>query len=186
MDVGVLSVRYAKALLEYAQNKGVAEDLYSQAKVLLDCFAENPSLSVTLEDPLLTRSQKLELISSALSCSQLAKEVMVNYFSLIISKHREPYIASSLRSFIGLYRKSAGITVVKMITAVPLEKDMEDKILAKVSGLLGKKVELQKSVDPSIEGGFIFDIDDYRLDASVATRIRQIRQQLLSKNKRIV
>ena len=66
------------------------------------------------------------------------------------------------------------------------EKEMEDKILSRVSSMLGKRIELQKSVDPSIEGGFIFDIDDYRLDASVASRLRQIRRQLIDKNRRIV
>ena len=85
-----------------------------------------------------------------------------------------------------LYRKSEGIAVVKIITAVPLEKEMEDKILFRISKMLGKKIELQKSVDPAIEGGFIIDIDDYRLDASVASRLRQIRRQLIDKNRRIV
>lgn len=85
-----------------------------------------------------------------------------------------------------LYRQSEGIVVVKITTAVPLEKEMEEKILSKVSAALGKKIELQKIVDPQIEGGFIFDIDDCRLDASVAARIRKIRRQLLDKNRRIV
>jgi len=186
MDVGVLAVRYAKALLSYAKDEGVAEEIYAQAGSLVDCFAANPTLSVTLEDPLLSRQKKLELLSAAVDCSGKAKDVMQRFFDLVIEKRRESYIASSMRSFMDLYRKSEGIAVVKIITAVPLEKEMEEKILAKVSGMLGKRIELRKEVDPSIEGGFIFDLDDYRLDASVAARLRNIRRQLLDKNRRIV
>ena len=186
MDVGVLAVRYARALLDYALSRGVAEDVYSVSAVLLRCFADNPALSRTLEDPLLSRQEKLGLLGSAVEAEGDVKDVMDRYFSLVVDKRRESYLASSLRSYMDLYRKKEGIVVVRITTAVPLEKDMEEKILSKVSAALGKKTELQKNVDPQIEGGFIFDIDDYRLDASVAARLRRIRRQLLDKNRRIV
>lgn len=186
MDVGVLAVRYARALLDYARSRGVEGEIYSLSSALLECFADNPDLSRTLEDPLLSRQKKLELLSSATPAEGDVKDVMDRYYSLVVEKRRESYLASSLRSYMDLYRKSEGIAVVKITTAVPLDKEMEDKILSKVSSALGKKVELQKIVDPQIEGGLIFDIDDYRLDASVAARLRKIRRQLLDKNKRIV
>lgn len=186
MDVGVLAVRYAKALLGYARDEGVAEKVYTLSDRVLQCFAQNPTLSAALEDPLLSSEEKLKLLSTIASGDGKEGMVMLRYFSLMIEKRREAYLASSLRSYMDLYRKSEGIVVVKIITAVPLEKEMEDKILSRVSSMLGKRIELQKSVDPSIEGGFIFDIDDYRLDASVASRLRQIRRQLIDKNRRIV
>ena len=139
-----------------------------------------------MEDPLLSRQEKLGLLGSAVEAEEDVKDVMDRYFSLVVDKRRESYLASSLRSYMDLYRKKEGIVVVRITTAVPLEKDMEEKILSKVSAALGKKTELQKNVDPQIEGGFIFDIDDYRLDASVAARLRRIRRQLLDKNRRIV
>ena len=152
MDVGVLAVRYAKALLGYARDEGVAEKVYALSDRVLQCFAQNPTLSATLEDPLLSSEEKLKLLSTIASGDGKEGLVMLRYFSLMIEKRREAYLASSLRSYMDLYRKSEGIVVVKIITAVPLEKEMEDKILSRVSSMLGKRIELQKSVDPSIEG----------------------------------
>ena len=43
-----------------------------------------------------------------------------------------------------------------------------------------------EKVDPSIEGGFIFDINDFRLDASIATQLKRVKQQFIDKNRRIV
>jgi F-type H+-transporting ATPase subunit delta len=37
-----------------------------------------------------------------------------------------------------------------------------------------------------LEGGFIFEIGTYRLDASVASQIRRVKQQFIEKNRRIV
>ena len=41
-------------------------------------------------------------------------------------------------------------------------------------------------MNPAIEGGFVFDINDYRLDASVATQLKRVQQQFIDKNRRIV
>jgi F-type H+-transporting ATPase subunit delta len=48
------------------------------------------------------------------------------------------------------------------------------------------KMELTTEVDPSLEGGFIFDYNGVRLDASVATQLKRLKQQLIEKNRRIV
>jgi F-type H+-transporting ATPase subunit delta len=47
-------------------------------------------------------------------------------------------------------------------------------------------MELNVLVNPEIEGGFIFDVNDYRLDASVATQLKRMKQQFIDKNRRIV
>ena len=43
-----------------------------------------------------------------------------------------------------------------------------------------------EKIDPEILGGFVFEMDGYRLDASVESQFRRIRRQLIEKNNRIV
>ena len=38
MEVGILSMRYAKAMIEYAQEKGVEDKLYQEFLTLSYCF----------------------------------------------------------------------------------------------------------------------------------------------------
>ena len=38
MDVGILSMRYAKAMIEYAQEKGVEDRVYQEFVTLSYCF----------------------------------------------------------------------------------------------------------------------------------------------------
>ena len=63
---------------------------------------------------------------------------------------------------------------------------MRERIHDSASSLLHASMELQTEVDPSIEGGFIFDINDFRLDASIATQLKKVKQQFIDKNRRIV
>ena len=41
-------------------------------------------------------------------------------------------------------------------------------------------------VDPSLIGGFVFDIDDAIIDKSVSRQLELIREQFIEKNRRIV
>ena len=50
----------------------------------------------------------------------------------------------------------------------------------------GGEVHLEMEVDPQVIGGFIFEMDDKRMDVSVEGRIARIRRHLVEKNNRIV
>ena len=50
----------------------------------------------------------------------------------------------------------------------------------------GCKLDLKTEVDPTLIGGFIFEVDDLLLDASVSRQIDIIRRQFIEKNRRIV
>lgn len=195
MDVGVLAVRYAKALYEYALENNAADKVYALAKTVLGSFAATPSLSKTIEDPLLGAKEKLSLMMAS---AGLAKEetaagekgslavVAENFFKLLIANKRESYLCSAMRYYQLLYRKENNIGTAKIKTAVPLDEAMEKRILGRASQILGKSIELETVVDSKIVGGFILDVDDYRVDASVLAQINKIKRKLLDKNRRIV
>ena len=41
-------------------------------------------------------------------------------------------------------------------------------------------------MDPDIIGGFVFEVDDLRMDASVKGQMEKTREKLLDRNNRIV
>lgn len=196
MDVGVLSERYAKALFDYAREKGVEDQVYRELGLVAHSFASNPELRATLENPLLPVKDKISLLHTAAGevlkpaegetpgrkiCAELAK-----FFDLVVERKREGYMYSISLVYANFYRNFKHIGVAKIVTAVPLERSMEERITNTASRMLHCAIELDRVVDPAIEGGFIFDINDYRLDASVATQIRKFKQQFIEKNRRIV
>jgi len=50
----------------------------------------------------------------------------------------------------------------------------------------GAEIHVDEKINPEILGGFVFEMDGYRLDASVESYFRRIRRQLIEKNTRIV
>ena len=88
-------------------------------------------------------------------------------------------------SFIDQYRERKHILMGKLTTAVEapdLVRHLEEIGSLKTDST----VEIKANIDPSIIGGYIIEIDGYRLDASVADQLRRVKRQFIDKNRRIV
>jgi len=186
MDIGIVSMRYAKALMGYAKSTGTEETLYKKFSMLDRSFREHPDLCMALENPVLTIREKFALICTAAVGDAPVGREFSRFITLVLKNRRESLLRYICLSFLDLYRKSKHIGVGRLITAVPVSREVEEHIRKSAASLLHASMELQNEVDPSIEGGFIFDINDFRLDASIATQLKKVKQQFIDKNRRIV
>ncbi|NMA73401.1 MAG: F0F1 ATP synthase subunit delta [Bacteroidales bacterium] len=190
MKVGIISTRYAKALLAYASNHEVENRVFNFLWNLQSNFKGLPQLQQVLESPMISNKEKYNLL---LTASQQkdgedprdCKEY-IRFLKLVLIQHREAYLHFICLRYIDLYRRSKNIGIGFLTTAVSVDKETEKKITKASSKLLHLEMRIFSIVDPSIEGGFIFDFEGYRLDASVATRLNRIKQQFIDKNRRIV
>ena len=184
MYIGTLSMRYAKALLAFANEAGVASSVYGEAMSLNNHWRTIDMLGDMVEIPVVKDADKLRVLVQASGSSPT--EVMRKFLALVLKEKREKYLPYILHSFINLYRKQEKIRVGKLITAVPMAEEEVNRIRKIVVDSAGGTAEFTTKVDPSIEGGFIFEINTYRLNASVADQMRRIKQQFIEKNRRIV
>ena len=184
MYIGAISMRYARALLMFANDADVAAKVYQEALTLRKSFREVPELRSAMEKPVMTKENKLLLLNQAAGGE--ITEQMQKFFSLVLQEKREKYLMGINQSFIDLYRKQEKIRVGKLTTAVPINPEEVERIRRIVVEAAGGTAEFATKVDPKIEGGFIFEINTYRLNASVADQMRRIKQQFIEKNRRIV
>ena len=186
MDIGIVSMRYAKALIEYAKDTGKEEVLYAEISSLERSFRKHPDLRSALDNPMVSLEEKFSLISVAAVGNGESSREFSRFVTLVLKKRRENILQYICIGFLDLYRKAKHIGVGRLITAIPVSEEVRRRIRESASSMLHARMELQTEVDPSIEGGFIFDINDFRLDASIATQLRRVKQQFIDKNRRIV
>lgn len=184
MNTGAISMRYARALLMFANEAGVADKVYQEALTLRKNFRQVPELRPALEKPVMSRENKHRLLVQAAG-GEITKQ-MQKFIDLVLQEKREKFLMSINQAYIDLYRKQEKIRVGKLTTAVPIAPEEVERIRKIVVDHAGGTAEFATKVDPSIEGGFIFEINTYRLNASVADQMRRIKQQFIEKNRRIV
>lgn len=179
MDIGTLSSRYAKALYSLASEKGLAARVYQDMKKLSDNFLNERKLEDMLANPLVpaSRKEKLLIIAGGINVCDL----YTRFIRLVLEHKRESYLPFFARSFVELYRKEKKIIRVLFSTAIPTDKPTEEHLKKKLQEETGYTIEFSGHVNPKLIGGFQLYIGNYRLDASYASQLRNIRSQLLDR-----
>ena len=161
MNAGVIAARYAKALLKYVLETGNGDKAYSQACVIVLRMEEIPQLREYVEEHSgISDGKKRMLIETALG-EELLKEIS-DFLNLVMQRRRTGYILRMLYSFLSLYREASNIKVGRLVTALPAE-GLKEKMEELFHERTGAEVRLETKVDPEIMGGFIFELDDWRL-----------------------
>ena len=185
MNTGLVSSRYALALLKYVSGTEDEEKVYSQVLRLSGSLSAVPELRGLIDNPLsVSDTQKFSLLVSALDGEEMAQELK-KFILLVMKNRRTRYLRLMLLSFISQYREEHNIKVSRLVTAVPAP-ELEERLASEVKRRHGDTVIFEHRVDPDIVGGFIFWIDGYMLDASTATQLKSVRRQFIEKNRRIV
>ena len=177
MDIGVISVRYARALLKSATDAKVEDAVYQQMMLLAKSYITVPQLRFTIDNPMLSKDKKEALLFTACggdSMSPLTKA----FISLVLKEDRENMIQFMANSYVTLYRKQKNIIRGRLITAMAVTADTEQKMRQMVESKTQGIVEFESEVNPDIVGGFILEYDTYRMDASVQSKLRDILNTL--------
>ncbi|QIK58464.1 F0F1 ATP synthase subunit delta [Dysgonomonas sp. HDW5A] len=183
MNSGMVSMRYARALFSYALEKKAEDTIFSEMKILSENLASSSQLRATLDNPVLSTRDKLELIK--LAVGETISDVFVRFIQLVLHQRRENHLQTISLVYLDLYRKYKNISVGKLVTACPVDDTTINKIKQLVKQKEEGTIEFVTEVDPKLGGGFILYIGTYRLDASVASQLSRIKSQLMSKNKKI-
>ncbi len=184
MDIGIVSKRYAKALYEYAAGAKQEQKVYAEMLTLADSYAKVSTLRQALANPVLTKDEKADLLCKAAGGN--VSEEYRRFVALVLDEKREYFMQFIAYSYISLYRKRNHINIGTLITASPAAPDNLERLKAMVGKATQGTVEFINTVDPSIVGGFILEINSNRLDASVESQINKVRRQFAEKNSRIL
>ena len=187
MNTGTVSVRYAKALLQYAVEQGDDRQVYLEMQTLAERMRAVRAIHDRIIDPTVSVSDKCSLLETAVtdgkgSLSGSAR----SFFKLAVGAGRGDCLLFMAISYQDLYRLKNGIVPVQLITATPVGDERRERLKQLVENVEHGSVEWTHSVDPSIDGGFVLLVDGFRLDASVAGKLHRIRKELIEKNNRII
>ncbi|HEY9712023.1 MAG TPA: ATP synthase F1 subunit delta [Chroococcales cyanobacterium] len=179
-ELATIATPYAEALLDLAVKAGDAE----ADRVLADLATVNneikatPDLGLILNHPSIKTEEKRKIILQLFS-SKL-KELTLRVLELLLDKRRLnllPYIESQYKQLLNARKKIVGASLV---CAEPLGDSAVANIKARLTEHLGKKLELEVKVDPSLIGGVILRLGDHVIDGSLKGKLANLERSLMS------
>jgi F-type H+-transporting ATPase subunit delta len=169
------AIRYAKAILDLSNSKGVAEVVNNDMKLIASTINGNLELSTFIQNP----TTKVEVKEKALlEVFAGINAVTQGLFHLLFENKRFEILEAIALEYSKLSDIMNGVEVAKVTTAIPMDAALEAKVLAKIATLSDKKITIENTVDASIIGGFILRIGDKQYNASVANRLQALKREL--------
>ncbi len=177
MDNGRISVRYARALFQTAQEQGCEDAVYDG----LTRFAHNYLLAIAqfnevLSDPIVVQEEKVKLIEMAVG--EPINDTLKQFIAFVTDQKREDKMFFIAMKYMEMYRAKHNILSTQVTTATELSEATYDKIKAFVKQTFDADAEIDVKIDPSLIGGFILDIENTRMDASVAGQLNALKNKL--------
>ena len=180
MNRGLISMRYAKALLQIGQEKGNLQHiLYDNATNFCNVLDETTEFNNFLKNPVIKDNQKKILVRNTFG--NMFDQTMLNFIEIIIDNKREHFINDIFRNFLYIYRKQKGIKNIKVVTAIPIDNNYKSKVREILEQKVNAKIELECKIDPDIIGGLVVVIDhDKQADGSIAGEIRELKKKMMT------
>ena len=166
--------RYAKAVFELAEQEGQVEGWGRRLSALRESMSD-PEVAAVLTNPTIATEQRMELISAA---PHVFDAEATNLAKLLIESNRVRDIGAIEDEFQRLADAAAGRVRTTVTTAVELTPKDRDRVADELSRRLGKEIRMTLVVDPRILGGLKLQYGDRLVDASVSTRLEQLRRRL--------
>ncbi|HEY4799916.1 MAG TPA: ATP synthase F1 subunit delta [Bacteroidia bacterium] len=166
------TVRYAKALLDLAEEQGGMEKVYADMHLVNKTCKENRELTSLLQSPIVKIDKKQAIFKSIFSgkVSKLTEDFVL----LLASKRRELLLENIAESFVEQYKVKKKILTAVITTSFGLDEPLRKKVLEIVKGSTNSEIELIEKTNDKLIGGFVLQVGDKRVDASLAMQVKKL------------
>jgi F-type H+-transporting ATPase subunit delta len=177
MDNGKISVRDARALFQLAQEQGCEEAIYEGLTGLTrNYLLALAQFNEVLSDPIVAKEEKVKLLEMAIG--EPMHDILKQFIAFVVEQHRESRMFLIAMKYMEMYRKKHNILNTQLTTATELPETTLNKIKAYVEQTFNVEAEMEIKIDPALIGGFVLDIENTRMDASVAGQLNALKNKL--------
>ncbi|WP_125132495.1 F0F1 ATP synthase subunit delta [Microbacterium sp. 10M-3C3] len=153
-----------------------ADDIEAELFAFSRTVAQNAELELALGSRLGDAAAKGALIETLLGSRASAATTLI--VSSLVQQPRERRVRALLSRAMRLVADQRGRTVATVVSAVALGEAQRERLAAALSARYGAQVSLNVVIDPSVVGGLRVQIADDVIDASISTRLADLRQRL--------
>ena len=166
---------YARALFEVATEKNKLDVVREELGQFTDSLADSRELQTFFFSPYFSTEEKKDGLHQAVTG---ADPEIQNFLELLLEKHRMPVVFRIRQDYDQLWEEAHKLLPVEITSAVELDPSVAERIGDEIGRQTGRTVELTSTVDPDVIGGIVLRVGNSILDASIRTRLENLRKQV--------
>jgi F-type H+-transporting ATPase subunit delta len=170
-----VATRYAKSLIDLAQEQNIVEDIKNDMDLFHHTLRVNPELKAVLANPIVSHSKKIKILDDVFGTR--VNKLSILFFKLMINKSRGEVLYTTAEVYVDMYDIKKHIVRAKVVSATALSAANKAKMIADIQAATGGTIKLDAKVDPSLIGGFVLTIGDRQVDTSIANDLRKLKKE---------
>jgi F-type H+-transporting ATPase subunit delta len=170
-----VAARYAKSLIDLAQEQKLVEDIKNDMELFYKTLKANPELKAVLANPIVSHSKKIKILDEVFS--NKVNKTSIAFFKLMVNKSRGDVLYTTASEYINLYDIKNHIINATVVSATELSAANKKAMLADIEKATSCTVKLEAKVDPSLIGGFVLTVGDRQVDTSIANDLRKLKKE---------
>jgi F-type H+-transporting ATPase subunit delta len=169
----VIVKRYGYALFSVYKEKlqvDLLKDVFGQFIEILNQYEQ---LYVLLNSPIISRSEKMELLSRLMQKSK-SEKIFLNFLSLLVVNNRFKYVFNIYRYILDLYNEENNTMVATLYVVDKPDNSILDQLRYELERIVQYKIIFDIKIKKDILGGFVIVMKDKIIDGSIRKTLNEI------------
>lgn len=171
-----ISTRYAKALLDIAQEKNELDRVVEDLNTFNEMYTSSKDLQTVLTLPTVTYDEKQSILKEI--AKSLNGTMVRDFLYLLAKENRFNIFPTFYYCFQQELNSQKGIVEVEVKSVVELDGIQKQNLEKKLEEKLGKSVNINYTTTPEIIGGLVISYEGKIVDLSLNTKIKNLQKQL--------
>ena len=168
--------RYVKSLLGLAVEQNALDAVHNDMLLFAKIAEQNRDFALMLRNPIIKHDKKRDILESIFKGRVHALTFAI--FDIITRKNREAILIDIAKQFHNAYNVYKGVGKAVLTTATPIDASLRNEFEQIVKSISNKKeVELIEKVDANMIGGFVLNVGDKQIDASIQNKLKALKVQ---------
>jgi F-type H+-transporting ATPase subunit delta len=169
--------RYARALLDVAVEKGVAEPLRAELQEMAEVIGAHKDLAALLANPAVSVERKKKLVGAVAGRAK-ASDLLTRLLTLMGERDRLDLLPMIAAAYAKLWNAHRGVVAAEAVSATPLDEPQTRAVAKALGAATGRQVDLSARVDPRLLGGMLVKMEGRTYDGSVRARLTALKRTL--------
>lgn len=166
--------RYVKSLLSLAVEQGAVEAVHNDMQLFNEVCRSNRPFAMMLQSPIIRHDKKKNILAAIFKGK--VHNLTFAILEMLTDKNREPLLPAIAHEFHNAYNEYKGIEKASVTTTIAVDAKLKAEIEAIVKKLSTRKqVELVEKIDKDLIGGFILNVGDRQIDASIKNKLKSLK-----------
>jgi F-type H+-transporting ATPase subunit delta len=169
--------RYTLALFDLTEELKLTDKVAKDFSDLIKTIDNSNELKLFLKTPIINSYKKGEVLGKMFKGK--VQDITFKFINILTKKERENLLYDIAEDFLNLVNEKRGIVKARVNTATKILDKDKKAIEDKLSKYTGKTIKASYDIDKSLIGGFVAQVSDTVIDASIERQLQLLREQFV-------